>query len=381
MKKKSKVFLSASLVLSAGLLSWGMISNANVEKTVSKNRTTYNFQPSISASPSKGAEVSLLSGGIYEVASNYDPTAYATEAYWGTGDNYAPESVDITWTSDEGASYYTVKVATNKGMKEAEKYVTYDEKITLSDLYAGTHYYYQVIAKFENKTVKSRIFDFYTADLPRTIYIDGVSNTRDAGGCKTEDGKYRVKQGMLYRGGLLEDITEEGKEQFLYTYGIKTDLDLRGNNGSSPVSADVNYIGVSGPWYTYEDGVFAEKYKEALKTEIRTYANADNYPIYVHCSLGRDRTGTIMFLINALCGVGQADLYRDYELSFFSVKGCADDSRPTYLVDKGIGSLHNSISRYSDGTLAENTEKFMLDLGITSEEIASIRSILLEEVK
>lgn len=380
MKKKS-ILLSAAAVLSACLLSCGMLANANVEKTVSNNRTTYNLQPSIAASPSKGAEVSLLSGGIYEVASNYDPTAYATEAYWRTGDNYAPESVEVTWTSDEGASYYTVKVATNKGMKEAQKYVTYDEKIILSDLYIGTHYYYQIIAKFANKTVKSRIFDFYTADLPRTIYIDGVSNTRDAGGCLTEDGKSRIKQGMIYRGGELEDITEEGKEQFLYTYGIQTDLDLRGNNGSSPVSSDVNYIGVSGPWYTYADGILADKYKEALKTEIKTYANADNYPIYVHCSLGRDRTGTIMFLINALCGVGKVDLYRDYELSFFSVKGCADESRPTYLVEAGIGALYNYMSRYSDGTLAENTEKFMLDLGITSEEIASIRSILLEEVK
>ena len=53
---------------------------------------------------------------------------------------------------------------------------------TIEDLFMGTKYYYQVIAQFENKTVKSQIFSFETSYLPRTIDVEGISNTRDAGG-------------------------------------------------------------------------------------------------------------------------------------------------------------------------------------------------------
>ncbi|MBR5632533.1 MAG: tyrosine-protein phosphatase, partial [Clostridia bacterium] len=49
--------------------------------------------------------------------------------------------------------------------------------------------------------------------------------------------------------------------------------------------------------------------------------NPDNYPIYLHCSLGRDRAGTLAYLISALVGVELIDLQRDYETSFFSVTG------------------------------------------------------------
>ena len=38
----------------------------------------------------------------------------------------------------------------------------------------------------------------------------------------------------------------------------------------------------------------------------------------------------------------------------------------------------NYLKGYADGTLQENCEKFLLDIGITEEEIASIKATLLE---
>ena len=173
----------------------------------------------------------------------------------------------------------------------------------------------------------------------------------------------------------------------LVDLGIKTDLDLRkdgsSNLGYSPISPDINYVEVGGPWYVgqYGNGIDMPSYREALLTEIRVFANADNFPVYVHCSLGRDRTGTIIFLINALCGVGEMDLFMDYELSFFSAVGTADTATPTYMVNTAFTSLYNYFKNYGDGTLKENTEKFMLDIGITQAEIDSIRNMLCAEVK
>lgn len=39
--------------------------------------------------------------------------------------------------------------------------------------------------------------------------------------------------------------------------------------------------------------------------------------VYFHCHGGSDRTGTLAFLIEALLGVSESDLSKDYELTSF----------------------------------------------------------------
>lgn len=341
----------------------------------------------ITSTPSQGEIVNLLEGDIYTVASSYE--ANISDQYYTREDCFAPKDVIISWDCWEvGAYSYTLKIGTKADLSDAQSYENSDGWIALSDLYAGTHYYYQVIATYVNKTVESKIFDFVTADLPRTISIEGISNTRDIGGYKTSDGKHRVRQGMIYRGAAIDDLSEEAKKTMLETYGIKTDLDLRGELKESPLGNSVNFVNVSAPHYAHrgtEYAIFRKPYQEALVTAIRTFADEENYPIYMHCQIGRDRTGTLSFLINALLGVEDEDLYLDYELSFMSKSGCndfKDGITPSTFMSNHFASLYNYIDRYADeGTLSEKTEQFMLDLGITEEEIASIKSIMLEKVE
>ena len=407
MKKERRKWLSIALCTAMAFTMTGLsgiISYAD-QKNV--------LEPTITATPSKANEVNLLKGNFLEYASNYElyksanylpfgyPSGYGSSSDTKKRpDDYAPASVTLSWNSEAGAQYYTVKLATNKDLSDAVSYVTFDTSLELFDLFAGTKYYYQVIAKFEDKTVKSQVFNFNTAQLIRTIELEGVSNTRDAGGYKTVDGK-RIRQGLVYRGGKLEDITVAGKEKALNYYGFKTDLDLRAEKSVSPLGDSVNFVNVSGPYYitgssantlvssgtginSTQDssrGSWVGTYRDALLKEIQTFANPDNYPIYVHCSLGRDRTGTIIFLINALCGVGETDLYMDYEASFFSTVGCLDAQTPQSIVGGAFTTLMNAMKRYGSGSLAENVENFMLNLGVTQAEIDTIRSIMIEEVK
>ena len=339
MKRERKKWLSIALCAAMALTMTfvpGEKSSADDNEGV--------FVPTVSATPSKGNVVNLLEGDIFEFVSEYEKykTAnYLPEGY-GPGnvhreDDFAPKSMTLSWESEEGAQYYVVKLSTKADLSNSVDYVTLDTSLELTDLFAGTDYYYQIIAQFADKTVKSQIFDFHTANLIRTIYLEGVSNTRDAGGYYTVDGK-RIRQGMVYRGGKLEGMTAEAKEKALKVYGFKTDLDLRAEATVSPLGMGVNFVNVSGPYYVGGTGVnstadsskgpWKGTYKDALIKEIQTFANPDNYPIYAHCSLGRDRTGTIIFLINALCGVGEDDLYMDYETSFFSTVGCLDGQSP-----------------------------------------------------
>ena len=332
----------------------------------------------------------LLSGDIYAACANY--TKGVTDKYNPNfTDCFAPTPLTISWESAEEPLYYTFDISTNEDMSSPESYLTFDTSVTLENLFMGYDYYYQISAKYEDKLIKSRIFEFSTEYLPRTVSVDSkVSNTRDWGGYYAEDGK-RMKQGIVYRGGALEDITEEGKQVMLNKLGIKTDLDVRGDSSkpllSSPLGASVNYIETKGPYYVepYGRGIEREDYREALVTEIRTFANAENFPIYIHCSLGRDRTGTLCFLIQALLGVEEMDMYRDYELSMMSRTGKTKDHEGIigqYMVSVPFTGLYRYIKNFQKNkTLQQNTEAFMLSIGITADEIAAIKANMLEEVK
>ena len=320
-------------------------------------------------------------------------------------DRFAPKPATISWENTRnGALYYTVRVGLKSDLSDAQEYLVNDTTIDIDYLFVAKHYYYQIYAHYEgNEVVKSQIFDFYTADTPRTVSIPNVSNTRDIGGRFVLNGQYQVKQGMVYRGAEVDAkaskawgaITEEGKHIMVDILGIKTDLDLR--NGlsltKSPIDDSLNYVNVSGPYYAdpgvkqKDNGatINSTPYKEALTTEIRTFANPDNYPIYLHCSLGRDRAGTLAYLISALVGVELVDLQRDYETSFFAITGWADAEQGSGKIDQMISSFNTLANflttQYPSDSLMGSTERFVKEyLGITQEEVDTIRNTLLEKV-
>ena len=347
------------------------------------SRSKKTYVPTITASPSSGETVNLLSGEIYDFVTQYktisSPKASVENYNASHGDNYAPCDVKLSWESAGEPLYYTVKVATKADLSNAVSVVSFDKSISLGNLYSGQDYYYQVIAKYEDRIVKSMIFDFHTADLPRTVQIEGVSNTRDMGGYYTADGKYQVKEGMIYRGGKLEDITEAGKTQMLDVLGIQTDLDVRGDASSgSPLGANVNYVNLKGPYY--KALIMDSTYQKALANEIKVFADENNYPVYFHCSLGRDRTGTLAFLLNAMLGVGELDLFMDYELSWFATTAYLDTNIARNMIKGDFQAMYDYIDNYGAGTVAENAEQFMLDIGVTQTEINSIKSIMLRDV-
>ena len=349
----------------------------------------------------QGETIALLEGEVLEFASNYTKglgLQYAPAVAKQGTDRFAPKPATISWkNSRDGALYYTVRVGLKKDLSDAEEYLVNDTKIDVEYLFAAKHYYYQIYAHYKNdEVVKSQVYDFYTADLPRTVSIPNVSNTRDIGGRFVMNGQYQVKQGMIYRGAEVDPssgkawgaITEEGKDIMVNVLGIKTDLDLRDGQTlkKSPIDPSLKYINVAAPWYAgHENSITAEKYKAALITEIRTFIDPENYPIYLHCSLGRDRAGTLAFLISALVGVEEIDLYRDYEMSFFAITGWADasqsDAQHANLMG-AVGSIITYLNRYEGATLMDKTESFVKEyLGLTQAEVDSIRNIMWEEVE
>jgi protein tyrosine/serine phosphatase len=50
-------------------------------------------------------------------------------------------------------------------------------------------------------------------------------------------------------------------------------------------------------------------------------AKPEVYPVLVHCTLGKDRTGLVVLLVAMLCGASEEGVVRDYERSGVELEG------------------------------------------------------------
>ena len=302
-------------------------------------------------------------------------------------DAFNPVNNVLTWQSTlENVESYTVRVAyDNKFTKCVMKVdnATIEEGVVLENPLVGTDYYWQVIATMSGgDKVYSPIFDFTTADTMRTVTVDGVSNTRDLGGYETAYGY--VQQGLVYRSARLESITEDGLNTLKNELGVKTDLDLRGKteansgkNKENPAGLD-NYFLYVTPQYALagELGLDAAVHYENVKGIMSVFTNKENYPIDIHCAVGRDRTGTIVALLKALVGYAENDIINDYFTSMFATTGAWEKS-VTYNNQAMIMNVLNYLNSFEGETLADRTANYLISkCGMSQEEIDSIRNIM-----
>lgn len=296
------------------------------------------------------------------------------------------QAIEISWKYEgEPIEGYTVTYATKSDYSDGIT-VQVDkerEKCLLYNLYKATTYYYCVEATLVGGGNCKAEGTFKTTDIgPRVMEIDGIYNVRDVGGYKTDSGA-RTKQGLFYRGGSLRpadifksDLTEEGQAYMSDVLGIKSDFDIRGmgaesgNLTTSPIpGAQLKYVALDGYM-----GAF--RIKEHFRQAFSFLADKDNYPVYVHCTGGADRTGTLVFLYNALLGVSEGELIQDYEFTSFSVYGERNSKAGTTYGDM-FQEFLTTLKSYEGETLKEKTESYLLEIGVTAAEIASIRSIML----
>jgi protein-tyrosine phosphatase len=104
---------------------------------------------------------------------------------------------------------------------------------------------------------------------------------------------------------------------------------------------------------------------------LRVFVDERNYPIYMHCWGGADRTGTVAFILEGLCGALEADLAIDYELTSFSMFGLRT------RVGTGkypFAKMVERIKAYPGATLQAKLEAYAKGaLGLADEEISAIR--------
>jgi len=161
-----------------------------------------------------------------------------------------------------------------------------------------------------------------------------VQNARDLGGLPTAP-EGQVACGSLFRGPPLAALTAAGCSE-VAALGIRTVIDLRVESerttkpNSACVGADQVFAplpipyGVSGAEYS------ADLNAPAVAAAFQAFTNPDAYPIYFHCTWGRDRTGVVAALLLLSLGASREDVMQEYLLSKSSV-GAYPDSLNTVL--------------------------------------------------
>ncbi len=249
-----------------------------------------------------------------------------------------------------------------------------ESAIDIYNLKTATKYYYRFKLTLSDGSDIGTVGSFETEASPRILNVDGAVNARDIGGWKTEDGQ-TVRQGLLFRGSEIDGayepgfkITDKGLQQMIAELGIRYDMDLR----VKPQNADsVSILGKNVVHEYYSVGMYSEilnaNNKENLRRIFSDLASPDNYPVYLHCTYGRDRTGSVCYLLEALLGVSDDDLKKDYELSALT------DS----YISMEFSAFVEKIASFEGNSTKEKVEGYLLSIGVTEEEISNIRSIFL----
>ena len=282
-----------------------------------------------------------------------------------------PIAVNFVW--EEQNAPYVFEISEENDFFNAYVLTVNENKVTVSNFKVGQKYYWRVNG--------GEIHNFETVDNSyRFIGIDGALNVRDIGGIN-------IKQGLIFRGSDIESvypISQKGKEIFTEQLKIKTEIELR-IEGDNYDRESVAGKGVQYKYFPYRPylEIFEQQHKDRLALMMDFFADENNYPMYIHCLGGADRTGMIAMYFRAIAGECDDDIFIDYELTSLSsyAYGLAEGvsalgfrkRTASYLV-KAL----NELNKYPGETLSERLVSFILDCGVKPETIEKIRRIILK---
>ena len=368
------------------------------------------------------------------------------EKDWPDGDK--PNSYSIRWDKDPDAGEMVLKLSDKLGWSGETTIKAGSCYVDITNLVPNDEYYYEVVSDTDKIMAKG---SFKTKGSVHQVFFKSrCRNGRDLGGWKTEDGK-TIKYRKIYRGGRMNDpwevmLNKTGKQEVL-TEGIGAELELRGSDDymTVPAVSGIDHchpcieeggkvmLGVtkpsakncakwlvydaSSPWssdkkapYLTSDGkinkdklgeitptteeyaAFQTAYKAKTKECFMFVYNSvkAGKGVYFHCSLGRDRTGTMSILLMGLLGVREGDIAREYELTYFAPVGFSVSSSDKASNPQPIFNNKREHWVYSDvvpyfwsmagtGSFASGVEKYLVqEAGVDQSIVDDFRKMMLE---
>lgn len=188
--------------------------------------------------------------------------------------------------------------------------------------------------------------------------VGGVGNDRDA--LETTSG---LRGGMLMRSAKLNDISTTGRQLLVVMGHAGKIIDLRDSGTRDP---DFPYIsqtrtGIPGHSTRYNLFVTGSAERAGISKALQVIADSEkDQPIWVHCAVGRDRTGVIVALIMLISGASMDDVYSEYLRT-----GSAEK--------ENLALFFRTVSdRYGSG--ASGINSYLKAIGVTDTDKARIKN-------
>jgi hypothetical protein len=327
------------------------------------------------------------------------------ETDWPDGDK--PQSYSLRWKKEDMESgKMSLHLADDLGWSGDMDIAEGARYVNITNLVPNDKYTYKVttasgkVLTEGNFTTTGTVHQcFFSGNIKKKSGVvlkgEGARNCRDLGGWKTLDGK-TIKYRKVYRGGRLNEkwtpypLNEQGEKEVLFE-GIGAELDLRGN---SDVIHEPAVEGLLHCSPVIEQGGKTMLVSDAAKTKecflFVVNCVRQGKPVHFHCSLGRDRTGTLSILLMGLLGVREGDIAKEYELTYFapvgySVSSSDKQSNPTPVFKNTRKEwVYSDVVPYfwelaGDGTFAQGVENYLLNVaGVSQQDIDDFRNLMLE---
>lgn len=364
-----------------------------------------------------------------------------------------PNSFSIRWIANMEAGALKLHLEDKFGWSADTDIKAGSCYVDITNLLPGDEYTYKVTAT--DGAVMAEGNFFTTGHIHQVFFKKACRNARDLGGWATLDGKRikfrKVYRGGRMNDPWETMLSKTGKQEVL-DEGIGAELELRGSDDymTEPAVESLDHchpcieeggkvmLGAtkpsarncmkwlvfdkSSPWPAEQKAPFLLDSGKPNKTAIDEWLK-NNSPsdqefadfqtaykaktkecfefvlnsvkagkgVYFHCSLGRDRTGTMQILLMGILGVREGDISKEYELTYFapvgySVSSSDKSSNPTPVFKNTRETwVYKDVVPYfwglsTDGTFANGVQNYLLNIGVTQAQIDEFRSLMLEDI-